>query len=192
MQTIIKEQVNALVKKEVSKILLRIEKLVNEQLESEVLIRLSHKAKSTHVVAANLRQRRRDKADDDQEPSAGIDRGSKRRRVGKEPESSSAPKEITSKSTGKSTEGSKCHHQSAPAEEPIHTEDDFEEPTHQEFKSGVNDDQPEDEIHLHPDWFQKPTRLPSLDRDWNKTLPADHGPVQPWLSNLDRQEDPQE
>ncbi|GKA38198.1 hypothetical protein Tco_0730749 [Tanacetum coccineum] len=76
--------------------------------------------------------------------------------------------------------------------EPIHTEDDFEEPTHQEFETGVNDDQPEDEIHPYPDWFQKPTRLPSPDRDWNKTLPADHGPVQPWLSNLARQEDPRE
>ncbi|GJY74641.1 hypothetical protein Tco_0479072 [Tanacetum coccineum] len=239
--------VNARVKKEVSKILPRIEKLVNEQLEYEVLIRTSHEAKSTHAVAANLSElelkkilidkmesnksidrsdeqknlykalvdayaadkdlldaygdtvtikRRRDEADDDQEPSAGTDRGSKRRRAGKEPESSSAPKETTSKSTGKSTEGSKSRHQSAgqsaPAEEPIHTEDDFEEPTHQEFETGVNDDQPEDEIHPHPDWFQKPTRLPSPDRDWNKTLPADHGPVQPWLSNLARQEDPRE
>ncbi|GKA44129.1 hypothetical protein Tco_0736853, partial [Tanacetum coccineum] len=71
-------------------------------------------------------------------------------------------------------------------------EDDFEEPTHQEFETGVNDDQPEDEIHPHPDWFQKPTRLPSPDHDWNKTLPPDHGPVQPWLSNLARQEDPRE
>ncbi|GKC36678.1 hypothetical protein Tco_1049062 [Tanacetum coccineum] len=61
-----------------------------------------------------------------------------------------------------------------------------------EFKIGVNDDQSEDEIHPHPDWFQKPTRLPSPDRDWNKTLPADHGPVQPWLSNLAREENPQE
>ncbi|GKE57861.1 hypothetical protein Tco_1497046, partial [Tanacetum coccineum] len=46
MQTIMKEQVNARVKNEVSKILPRIEKLVNEQLESEVLIRSSHEAKS--------------------------------------------------------------------------------------------------------------------------------------------------
>ncbi|GKA41515.1 hypothetical protein Tco_0734175 [Tanacetum coccineum] len=61
-----------------------------------------------------------------------------------------------------------------------------------EFEIGVNDDQPEDEIHPYPDWFQKPTRLPFPDRDWNKTLPADHGPVQPWLSNLARQEDPRE
>ncbi|GKF15075.1 hypothetical protein Tco_0056537, partial [Tanacetum coccineum] len=75
---------------------------------------------------------------DDQEPFARTDRGSKRRRAGKEPESSSAPKETTSKSTGKSTKGSKSRHQSAgqsaSAKEPIHTEDDFEEPTHQEFE----------------------------------------------------------
>ncbi|GKD23932.1 hypothetical protein Tco_1225635 [Tanacetum coccineum] len=185
MQKIIKEQVNTRVKKEVSKILLRIKKLVNEKLKSEVLIRSSHKAKSSHAVATNLSElelkkiliykmesnklidrsdeqmnlykalvdmyaadkdlldaygdtvtikRRQDKADDDQEPSAGTDRGSKRRRAGKEPESSSAPKETTSKSTGKSTEGSKSRQksagQSAPAKEPLHIEDDFEEPTH--------------------------------------------------------------
>ncbi|GJV89603.1 hypothetical protein Tco_1533541 [Tanacetum coccineum] len=79
-------------------------------------------------------KRRRDEADDDQEPSAKTDQGSKRRRAGKEPESSSAPKETTSKSTGKSTEMSESRHHSAgqfaPAEEPIHTEDDFKEPTH--------------------------------------------------------------
>ncbi|GKA91704.1 hypothetical protein Tco_0813629 [Tanacetum coccineum] len=211
MQTIIKEQVNARVKKEVSKILPRIEKLVNEQLESEVLIRSSHEAKSTHAVAANLSElelkkilidkmesnKSIDRSDEQKNLyKALVDAGSKRRRAGKEPESSSAPKETASKSTGKSTEGSKFHHQSAgqsaPTEEPIHTEDDFEEPTHQEFKIGINDDQPKNEIHPHPDWFQKPTRLPSPDRDWNKTLPVDHGPAQPWLSNLARQEDPRE
>ncbi|GJW77769.1 hypothetical protein Tco_0139451 [Tanacetum coccineum] len=42
------------------------------------------------------------------------------------------------------------------------------------------------------DWFQKPTRLPSPDRDWNKTLPTDHGSVQPWSSNLAREEGPRE
>ncbi|GKG21905.1 hypothetical protein Tco_0384500, partial [Tanacetum coccineum] len=102
-------------------------------------------------------KRRRDEADDDQEPSARTDRGSKRRRARKKLESSSAPKETTSKSMGKLTKGSKSRHQSALAEEPIHTEDDFEKPTQQEFKTGVNDNQPEDEIHPHPDWFQKPT-----------------------------------
>nr|GEZ43285.1 hypothetical protein [Tanacetum cinerariifolium] len=59
--------------------------------------------------------------------------GDTRKRDGKEPESTSAPKEKTSMSTGKSTEGSKSHHKSAPAEEPMHTAEDLEEPTHQDF-----------------------------------------------------------
>ncbi|GKC79865.1 hypothetical protein Tco_1130639 [Tanacetum coccineum] len=139
-------------------------------------------------------KRRQDNADDDQEPSAGTDRGSKRRRAGKEPESSSAPRENTSMTIGKSTKGSKSHQQSAgqsaPADVPMHTADDFKDSTYQEFNTGLNDDQPEEEAHPHPNWFQQPSRLPSPDRDWNKTVPADHGPVQPWLSNLARQEDP--
>ncbi|GJT44385.1 hypothetical protein Tco_0953100 [Tanacetum coccineum] len=49
---------------------------------------------------------------DDEEPSVGSNRGSKRRRARKEPESSSAPKEKTSKSTGKSKEGSKSYQKS--------------------------------------------------------------------------------
>nr|GEV67629.1 integrase, catalytic region, zinc finger, CCHC-type, peptidase aspartic, catalytic [Tanacetum cinerariifolium] len=54
-------------------------------------------------------KRRRDDADKDEEPSAGSDRGSKRQREGKEPESSSAPKDKATKTTGKSTQGSKSH-----------------------------------------------------------------------------------
>ncbi|GKG43589.1 hypothetical protein Tco_0482682, partial [Tanacetum coccineum] len=42
-------------------------------------------------------KRRRDDEDEDKEPSAGSNRGSKRRKAGKEPESTSAPKEKTSK-----------------------------------------------------------------------------------------------
>nr|GFB93021.1 hypothetical protein [Tanacetum cinerariifolium] len=117
----------------------RIEKLVNEQLEAEVMTRSSNEAMTSHVVAANIYElelkkilidkiesnksihrsdqhkslykalidayetdkvildtygdtvmikRRRDDEDDDEEPSAGSNQGSKRRRVGKEPESS--------------------------------------------------------------------------------------------------------
>ncbi|GKG28648.1 hypothetical protein Tco_0416013, partial [Tanacetum coccineum] len=47
-------------------------------------------------------KRRRDDKDEDEEPSAGSNQGSKRRRARKEPESTSAPKEKTSKSTGTS------------------------------------------------------------------------------------------
>ncbi|GKA23621.1 hypothetical protein Tco_0709654 [Tanacetum coccineum] len=81
-------------------------------------------------------KRRQDDEDKDEEPSDGSNRGSKRRRAGKEPESTSAPKDKTSKTTGKSTEGSKYHHKSADksaqAEEPMHTAEYLEEPAHQD------------------------------------------------------------
>ncbi|GJR68209.1 hypothetical protein Tco_0014274 [Tanacetum coccineum] len=82
----------------------------------------------------------RDGADDDQEPSAGTDRGSKRRRSGKEPESTSAPREKTTTTAGKTTTGSKTHKhsasQSAPVEETMKSTDVFEAPAHQEFETG--------------------------------------------------------
>ncbi|GKF61134.1 hypothetical protein Tco_0181188, partial [Tanacetum coccineum] len=86
-------------------------------------------------------KRPRDGVDDDQEPSAGTDRGSKRRRSGKEPASTSAPSETTTKTTaGKTTTtGSK---------------------THKKFETGVHDEQAEEEVQHLPDWFQQPTRLP--------------------------------
>ncbi|GJT52381.1 hypothetical protein Tco_0978538 [Tanacetum coccineum] len=40
--------------------------------------------------------------------------------------------------------------------------------------------------------FKKPSKLPTPDRDWNKTLPTAHGPVQPWLSTLAQKEDTRE
>nr|GEZ57007.1 hypothetical protein [Tanacetum cinerariifolium] len=56
------------------------------------------------------------------------------KKEGKEPESTSTLKEKASKTIGKSTEGSKSHQktasESAPAEEPIQTTQDLEEPSH--------------------------------------------------------------
>nr|GEX61834.1 retrovirus-related Pol polyprotein from transposon TNT 1-94 [Tanacetum cinerariifolium] len=147
---IIKEQV----KVRISKILPKIKKTVNEQLEAKVLTRSSNSSKTSYVVAADLSElelkkiliekmesnksihqldqqrnlykalvdaygcdkiilytygdsvtfkRHRDDADKDEEPSARSDRGSKRRRGGKKPESTSSLKEKVT--TGKSTEG---------------------------------------------------------------------------------------
>ncbi|GJT93088.1 hypothetical protein Tco_1081933 [Tanacetum coccineum] len=183
MKKIIKEQV----KKEVSKIIPKVEKLVTDQLESEVLVRSSKEANTSHAVAANLSElelkkilidkmeannsinrsdiqrqlykalveayeadkilldtygdtvtikRPRDGADDDQEPSAGTDRGSKRRRSGKEPASTSASSVTTTKTVGKTTStGSKTHKksasQSAPVGEAMQTTDVFEGPADQ-------------------------------------------------------------
>ncbi|GKD01022.1 hypothetical protein Tco_1171296 [Tanacetum coccineum] len=247
MKKKIKDQVKEQVKVQVSKILPRIEKIVNEQLEAEVMTRSTTESKTSLAIAANLSElelkkiliekmesnksihrsneqknlykalveayesnklildtygdtvsikRRRDDEDKDEEPSAGSKQGSKRRRAGKEPESTSAPKEKTSKTIGKSTDGSKSQHkfagESAHTEEPMHTDKDLEEPAHHEFDIGATEEQSDKETSQHPDWFQKLAKHPTPNRDWNKTLPADHGPVQPWLSNLARQENPRE
>ncbi|GKA77815.1 hypothetical protein Tco_0784352 [Tanacetum coccineum] len=168
MKKVIKEQV----KKEVSKITPKIEKLVNDQLESEVLVRSSKEAKTSHAVAANLSelelkkilidkmeannsinrsdiQRQLYKALVDAYEADKIlfdkiwryDRGSKRRRSGKEPASTSAPRETTTTTAGKTTPtGSKTHKQSAsqsaPVEETMQTTNVFEAPAQQEFETG--------------------------------------------------------
>ncbi|GJX94929.1 hypothetical protein Tco_0349515 [Tanacetum coccineum] len=206
MKKVIKEQV----KHEVSKITPKIEKLVNEQLEYEVLMEANNSINRSDIQRQLYKalvdayetdkflldtygdtvtiKRPRDGADDDQEPSAGTDRGSKRRRSGKEPESTSAPREKTTTTAGKTTTGSK----SASVEETMQSTDVFEAPAHQEFETGVHDEQAEEEVHHLPDWFQQPKRLPSPDHAWNKSVPAVHESVQPWLSNLARRQDPRE
>ncbi|GKD61573.1 hypothetical protein Tco_1299082 [Tanacetum coccineum] len=90
-------------------------------------------------------KRRRDDEDKDEEPSAGSNRGSKRRRAGKEPESTSAPKEKISKTTDGSKSQHKSAGESAHTEEPMHTNKDLEEPAHQEFDIGATKEQSDEE-----------------------------------------------
>nr|GEZ97915.1 hypothetical protein [Tanacetum cinerariifolium] len=123
MQKIIKEQVKEQVKIQVSKILLKIEQTVNEQLEAEKMegnksIHRSNEQRNlykalveayesdkiildTYGDPVTLKRRHDDDADKDEEPSAGLDWGSRRRSEGKEHESASAPKEKATRSIGK-------------------------------------------------------------------------------------------
>nr|GEX31966.1 transposon TX1 uncharacterized [Tanacetum cinerariifolium] len=63
----------------------------------------------TYRETVTLKRRRDNDADKDEEPSAGPDRGLKRRREGKEPESASAPTKTATRSDGRSTQGSRFH-----------------------------------------------------------------------------------
>ncbi|GJV02653.1 hypothetical protein Tco_1336222 [Tanacetum coccineum] len=54
LKKIIKEKVKVQVKEQVSKILPKIKKFINDQLEAKVLIRSSNKAKTSYAVEANL------------------------------------------------------------------------------------------------------------------------------------------
>nr|GEV64229.1 hypothetical protein [Tanacetum cinerariifolium] len=146
----------------------------------------------TYKETVMLKRRRDDDADKDEEPSTGSDRGSKRCREGKEPKSASAPQETATRSAGKSTQGSGSRQtstsQSPTTKEPMQTTFDMEKPAHPEFETGA-DDQPIIESSQHPEWFSQQQKPPTLDHAWNKTLPATHGSIQPWISELAKQSD---
>ncbi|GKE09913.1 hypothetical protein Tco_1413464, partial [Tanacetum coccineum] len=144
---------------------LELKKILIEKMESNKLIHIYDEQKNLYKALVDAYKsdklildtygdtvsfkRRRDDEDKDKEPSAGSNRWSKRRQARKEPELTSAPKEKTSKTSGKSYKGSKSKHktagESAQTEEPMHTTKDLEEPAHQEFKTGVTEDQPNEE-----------------------------------------------
>nr|GFB12017.1 hypothetical protein [Tanacetum cinerariifolium] len=163
---IIKEQV----KVQVSKILPKIEKTVNEQLEAEVLTRSSNSSKTSYAVAAGLSELElKNILIDKMESNKSIYRSNDQKNL--------------YKALVGTYEWSKSHHkttsESALAEETMHTTQDLEEPAHQEFKAGATDDKPVEEDSQHPHWFQKQVKPPTHDRAWNKTLPATHGRIQP-------------
>nr|GEY87243.1 hypothetical protein [Tanacetum cinerariifolium] len=151
MKKIIKEQVKSQDKAQVTRILPRIEKSVNAQLEAEVLTRSSHSSRTSYAVAADLSEMELKKIlidkmegnkhedDDDQEgPSAGSDRGSKRRREGGEHASASTPSEPATTSAGRSTTRTQSRQMSAGesafVEEPVQTTCQMEEPSHPVFE----------------------------------------------------------
>nr|GFD17391.1 hypothetical protein [Tanacetum cinerariifolium] len=110
----------------------------------------------TYGDTITLKRHRDDDANKDQEPSTGSDRGSKRRREGKEPELASAPKEKATRSAVKSTQGFKSQQtsasESATTEEPMQITHKMEKPSHPEFETGA-DDQPIAKTSQHPEWF---------------------------------------
>nr|GEY69152.1 hypothetical protein [Tanacetum cinerariifolium] len=130
---------------------LELKKILTEKMESNKSILRSDEQKNLYKALVDTYEYK--------EPFAGSNRGSKRRREGKEPESTSAPKEKTSKTSGKSIEGSKSQHKIASNSAP------------------------------HPHWFQKQAKPPTPDSAWNRTLPATHGRIQPWISNLAKKAD---
>ncbi|GJV16449.1 hypothetical protein Tco_1361772 [Tanacetum coccineum] len=187
MKKVIKEQV----KKEVSKITPKIEKLVNEQLESEVLVRSSKEAKTSHAVAANLSELELKKIlIDKMEANNSINRSDIQRQLYQALVDAYEADKILLETYGDTVTIKRPRDGANDDQEPSAREV-FEAPAHQEFDTGVQDEQAEEEVQHIPDWFQQPTRLPSPDHAWNTSVPAVHETVQPWLSSL-AQQDPRE
>nr|GFB58395.1 hypothetical protein [Tanacetum cinerariifolium] len=185
------KQVKEQVKVQVSKILPKIKKTVNEQLKAEVLTRSSNSSKTSYAVAADISklelkkiliekmERNKSIHRSDQQrnlykdlikmknPSlhqTGVQEKKRRKRA----KSTSALKEKATKTTRKSTEGSKSHQktasESAPSEEPMQITQYLKEPSHQEFETDAADDQPITKASQHPEWFQKQKKPPTPDR----------------------------
>ncbi|GJY95160.1 hypothetical protein Tco_0511521 [Tanacetum coccineum] len=145
-----------------------IERNVTESLEAAVLAKSSSQTKSTYEAAASLLEklydalvesyntnkdlfntygevfslkRSRDEKDKDQDPSAGSDRGTKRRKSSKEAESPKDQRSKEGKSSSSSNGTSRSHHKSsgksAHAEEPSHTIDDSGVQQNQEFDTDL-------------------------------------------------------
>nr|GFB81352.1 hypothetical protein [Tanacetum cinerariifolium] len=163
-QKIIKEQVKEQVKVQVSKILPKIEQTVNRQLEAEVLTRSSNSSKTSYEVVADLSEMELKKILIEKiKGNKSIHRSNEQRNLYKAFES-------------------------AKVEKPMLTTFEMEEPSHPEFETGA-DDQPIIESSHHPEWFSQQKKPPTPYRDWNKTFPATHGSIQPWISELVKQSD---
>nr|GEY83162.1 hypothetical protein [Tanacetum cinerariifolium] len=85
---------------------------------------------------------------------------------------------VTHKSSGKS----------AHVEEKSHTVDDSGVRQNQEFNTGNNDEQPDDEAVSKSDWYKKLEQPLNPDPDWNKREYVDFRPSQTWISNIARAE----
>nr|GFA82859.1 hypothetical protein [Tanacetum cinerariifolium] len=170
---IIKEQVKEQVKVYVFKILPRIEKTMNEQLEAEVLTRSSNSLKTSDAMAADLSEMELKKIlIEKMESNKSIHRSDKQRNLYK------ALSMLMN--TGGLREEEKEKSQSQQA---------LQRKRRPRPLTSADDDQPITEASQHPEWFQIQKKPPTSDRAWNKTLPATHGSIQPWISDLAKQAD---
>nr|GFB14896.1 hypothetical protein [Tanacetum cinerariifolium] len=185
IRKIIKEQI----KVQVSKILPKIKKTVNEQLEAKVLTRSSNSSKTSYVVAADLSKLELKKVlTENMESNKFIHRSDEQRNLYKALVDAYECDKIILE-TYRDTVTLKRRRDDADKDEEPSTTQDLEEPSHQEFKTCTADDQPVAEASQHPEWFQKQKKPLTPDRTWNKTLLATHRSIQPWISDLAKQVD---
>ncbi|GKA43163.1 hypothetical protein Tco_0735887 [Tanacetum coccineum] len=102
-------------------------------------------------------KRGHDDRDKEKDPSAGSDRGSKRRKSSKDVESSKESMSKEKKSSSTSKDASQSQHKSSGkyvhTEEPSHTVEDSGVQQDQEFDMGHTEDQPNEEAAPKRDWY---------------------------------------
>nr|GEW45405.1 hypothetical protein [Tanacetum cinerariifolium] len=116
----------------------------------------------------------------DEDPPAGSNQGLKKRKTSKdvEPLKGSKSKESKSSSSKGSKSQSKSSGKSAQAEEPIFETTDTKMSQNYRDNLGNTQDQPNVEEASEHDWFKKPERPPTPNRDWNAGKQIDFRPLQ--------------
>ncbi|GJX51897.1 hypothetical protein Tco_0280266 [Tanacetum coccineum] len=141
--------------------------MINKQLEDEVMTRSSTESKTSHVVAANLSELELKKIlIDKMESNKSIYRSDEQKNLYKalveaykseklmlntyeDTVSFKRPRDDEDKDKEPSAGSNRG--ESAHTKEPMHTDKDLEEPTHQEFDIGATEEQSDEETSQHPD-----------------------------------------
>nr|GEY57064.1 hypothetical protein [Tanacetum cinerariifolium] len=123
----------------------------------------------TNKLREEAQAKNQDFLNQDKDPSTGSDRGTKRRKSGKDAESSIDSRSKEKKSSIPSKDASQSQHKSSDkyvhAEEPSYTIEELGMQQDQEFVTGDNDEQPIDKEVTKADWFKKPKRPLTHDPD---------------------------
>ncbi|GKC50350.1 hypothetical protein Tco_1073095 [Tanacetum coccineum] len=139
---------------------------------------------STYGKVYSLKRSRKDK---DEDPSAGSDRGLKKRKTGKDAAPATGPKakESQSGSSKGDKSQSKSFGKSVQSEEPEFEVADSDMPQDQEENLGKDDEEPKEKVASKRDWFTKPTQPQEpTDPDWNVDKTPQQGQNQSWLMTL--------
>ncbi|GJU10868.1 hypothetical protein Tco_1133264 [Tanacetum coccineum] len=198
----VKDQLPQILPKEVSNFApLMIEELIKESCDEVTIAKVSSQPHSTFEAASTLtefelkkilldkiekKQSRKDK-NKDEDPSAGSDRGLKKRNLSKDAKPTNGPKKKDS--TSGSSKGTKSQPKSSgksiQSEEPVFKVAYSYMPQDQEGNLGGNENEPMNETASRRDWFKKPTPPQEpTDPDWNIGKTTQEGPTQNWLMTL--------
>nr|GEZ13216.1 hypothetical protein [Tanacetum cinerariifolium] len=184
IQKIIKEQVKEHVKVQVSKILPKIKKTVNKQLEAEVLTWSSNSSKTSYAIAADLSEIELKKILIEKME------GNKDVVMMMRTKIKNPPLDQAGGLRGEEKEKSKSQQLLQRGKRPgklasLHKGLNL----NKRLQASAADDQPITEASQHPEWFPQQKKPLTPNRDWNKTLPATHESIQPWISELAKQAD---
>ncbi|GKD40537.1 hypothetical protein Tco_1260744 [Tanacetum coccineum] len=151
-----------------------IERNVTESLEAAILAKYSSQIKSTYEAAASLSEFELTKIlmDKIEEHKSYLRADYKRELYDALVKSYNTDKDLFD-TYGTSRSQHKSSGKSAHAEEPSHIVDDSRVQHNQEFDTGNNDEQPDDEAASKNNWYKKPEQPPTPDPDWDKRQHVD-------------------